>query len=456
MTDFSVEGSTSLDSIKKGSKVHFLGIAGIAMAQLAVYLSNQGFQVSGNDTDFWEPAGSLLNNSNIKLFKGYEELPEHDLVVIGNAIRRDNPLLSKVVRYTTFPQALYETIIKGRRSIVISGTHGKTTTTALTAWCLKDQDPSYFIGGSVIGLESSLHVGKGNLSVVEGDEYDSAFFAKVPKFDFYKPDILLVTSVEFDHADIYPNIEAINREFTELVASTTDAVVVAMSGDNLKKLSREWSCKTRLITYGLEGDVTFSRANNSIFFNYQGEQVEIKLNLTGEHNAFNAVGSWLVQKLAGVSNPSGFDTFQGVKRRQEIKFKSEKLIIIDDFAHHPTAVRQTLKGLRERYSDRKMIVCFEPRSNTSRRKIFEGEYRTALSIADCVIVKRVIPRHNDNIIDLFDVDTLVKSIGGVALFETDEIVAKVNENLSGHDLVVVMSNGSFDGLVESLTVDLPK
>ncbi len=456
MTDFSVIGSTSLDALKKGSKVHFLGVAGIAMAQLAVYLSTEGFEVSGSDTDFWEPAGSLLKKSNIKLFKGYEELPENDLVVIGNAIRKDNPLLSKVVRYTSFPQALYETVIKGRKSIVVSGTHGKTTTTALTAWCLKNLDPSYFIGGSVIGLPSSLHVGKGNLSVVEGDEYDSAFFAKVPKFDFYKPDILLVTSVEYDHADIYPNIEGINKEFTDLVLSTTDAVVVAMSGDNLKNLSRVWSSKARLITYGEEGDIVFKRNQDLITFNYQGEKIEIRSNLLGEHNAYNAVGSWLVQRLAGVNNPSGFDTFGGVKRRQEVKLESEKIVIIEDFAHHPTAVRETLKGLKERYSDRKLIVCFEPRSNTSRRKIFENDYKTALLVADSVIVKRVTPRHNDNVNDLFDVDTLVKSIGGAALSETDEIIAKVSENLSGRDLVVVMSNGSFDGLTEKLLISINK
>lgn len=456
MTDFSVKGTTSLDSLKKGSKVHFLGIAGIAMAQLAVYLSKEGYQVSGSDTDYWEPAGSLLKNSNIKLFKGYEELPENDLVVIGNAIRRDNPLLTKVSNYTSFPQALYETVIKGRKSIVISGTHGKTTTTALTAWCLKDHDPSYFIGGSVIGLDSSLHVGKGDISVVEGDEYDSAFFAKVPKFDFYKPDVLLVTSVEYDHADIYPDIEAINKEFTDLVTSTTSAVVVAMSGDNLKNLCTEWKSKARVITFGAEGDIVFERNKDLISFNYEGEKIEIRSTLSGMHNAYNAVGSWLVQKLAGISNPSGFDSFKGVKRRQEVKYESDKVILIEDFAHHPTAVRETLKGLRERYPDRKLIACFEPRSNTSRRKIFEGEYATALSLADTVIVKRVTPRHNDNINDLFDVDSLVKSVGGAALSGIDEIVRNVNENLSGTDLVVVMSNGSFDGLIERLLISISK
>lgn len=455
MNDFSSEKVSKISSLKPGARIHFLGVAGIAMAQLAVHLSKKGFLVSGSDNDFWEPSGSLLKASNVKTFKGYDELPECDLVVIGNAIRADNALLPKVKKYTTFAQALYEVVIEGKKSLVVSGTHGKTTTTALTAWCLEQggHAPSYFIGGSVLGLDSSLHVGSGNFSVVEGDEYDTAFFAKVPKFDFYKPDILLVTSVEFDHADIYQDIGAINKEFSDLVEKTTEKVIVAEVGENLKQLIPEWRNKSKVISYGLKcGDVPFLRDKGKIKFTFEGEQVDLCLSIPGEHNAYNAVGSWLLQRLGGVKSPTGFETFRGVKRRQEVKFDSDKVTLIEDFAHHPTAVKETLKALREKYPDRQIVACFEPRSNTSRRKIFENDYANALRLADLVFIKEVVQRHNDTSDNLLSSSDLVTSLGkGSACFrDVKDMADRVFEHLSSRSLIIIMSNGSFDGLVEML------
>lgn len=478
MSYFSVEGITPLSKIPKNGRIHCIGVSGIAMAQLAVALSESGYIVSGSDTDFWEPSGSLLRNSKVKISTGYEAphiSSDIDLVVIGNAIRRDNSEVAEVenkkIPYTCFPKILHEVVIQDKTSIVISGTHGKTTTSALTAWCLKEAEirPGFFIGGSVKGLTSSLVKGEGSISVVEGDEYDSAFFAKIPKFDFYSPTVLLITSVEFDHADIYPSIEAINKEFTDLVASIpqSGAIVASDQGENLKNLISEWKTrlKAKVLVYGTSdhSDIKITsryvgEEGQEIHFHAFGKSHTLKTKLFGAYNAYNAVGSWACQVLAGVEQPVGFDSFPGVRRRQEIKFKNDNSVLIEDFAHHPTAVYETLKGIKEQFPNRKIVACFEPRSNTSRRKIFQSDYANAFMLADVIFLKEVTARHNDTKENLFSCSELsvqLKSAGKRSeVFTKPEEFVLATKSISDSKVVVVMSNGSFDGLIDLMGLAL--
>lgn len=474
MSYFSIEGMTQLSSVPKGSHIHLIGVSGIAMAQLAVALQQSGYVVSGSDIDFWEPSGSLLRNSKVTIQSGYEASHITDsinLVVIGNAIRADNPEVREVenkkLSYTCFPKILHEVVIANKTSIVISGTHGKSTTSALTAWCLSSAElrPGFFIGGSVQGLTSSLVKGEGNISVVEGDEYDSAFFAKIPKFDFYSPEILLVTSVEFDHADIYSSIDAINTEFTDLINSMprSGAVIVSDQGANLKALVESWkkSSKSKLLVYGTSDNADIkiteryvSEEGQEIHFLAFGKSHTIQTKLFGAYNAYNAVGSWTCQTLAGVEQPVGFDTFPGVKRRQEIRLKNESTVIIEDFAHHPTAVLETLKGIKEQFPNRELIACFEPRSNTSRRKIFQNDYANSFMIADVVYLKEVTARHNDSKENLFSSaelsEQLIKAGKKSSCFSKPEEFVSAVKGITKPKVVVVMSNGSFDGLIDLL------
>lgn len=486
---FSLERTTSITNLSPHARIHVIGVSGVAMAQLAVALSKRGYRVSGSDKDFYEPMGSFLRSSKIKIFEGYRaENVEDDveLAVIGNAISYGHPEVDVVekrkIPYTLFPRALYEALIKGRHSIVACGTHGKTTTTALIASCLAklDADPSYFVGGISLDLPESLHIGGERFSVVEGDEYDSAFFAKVPKFDFYRPDTCIINAVEYDHADIYPDLASVNRVFTLLVESLgKDATLLCCpDGDNMEKLVAAWrrSAKCKIVTFGERPDVDYrivARTQNGREQTIsvecrEGAPFSFTIPMVGVFNARNALVTLLALSIGDFNGGFKRDdifkalaTYKAVRRRQEVRFESPRAVLVEDFAHHPTAVAETVKAIKESYPTRRLWAVFEPRSNTSRKKVFQDDYIRAFGSADRVVLCQVGVRQNEDSSDLLDVQTLSDKISATgksscALPDAGAIAQFLLKEQGGNDLFLVMSNGSFGGLIQLLEDGLRK
>jgi UDP-N-acetylmuramate: L-alanyl-gamma-D-glutamyl-meso-diaminopimelate ligase len=449
------------------------------MAQLAVELTKQGFAVSGSDKDFYEPMGSFLRNSSVTLLKGYAATnvpPSVDLVVIGNAVSYDNVEVQVVEQrnlpYSCFPRMLHETIIEGKRSIVVTGTHGKSTTTALIASTLLKLGgaPSYFVGGIAQDLPMSLARGDGADSVVEGDEYDSAFFAKVPKFSFYHPDICIINAIEYDHADIYPDVESIITVFREMVMKVPERGTVLCCTDypHVKNLVEELRGKVpgRIVTFGCSADADISivrREQSGLSQRVTARsdtdgEFTFSIPMSGVYNAKNALVTIVVAIMSGYSleqASKAIATFKSVKRRQEVRFDKQGVTLIEDFAHHPTAVNETLSGIREAFPGRKIWGVFEPRSNTSRRKVFQEPYVAAFKNADEVILCQVVSRAIDADQELLDVDTLCATIGkgGMSarmLPDAKAIEEFLLSHIGSNDVVVVMSNGSFGGLPQAL------
>ena len=456
-----------------GQLIHLIGVSGTGMGALAGLLLEKGFEVQGSDTAFYPPMGPFLRSIGVRLFEGYSPSnlePRPDLVIIGNVIRRDNPEARAVMRlglpYLSFPDALREFWLKERDVIAICGTHGKTTTTSLCVSALKDKRPGYLVGGILKDTGKGFSQGEPPWFVIEGDEYDTAFFDKTPKFLHYDPRYVVLTSVEFDHADIYPDLEAVKRVFRKLVASMppTGIIAACMDGGCVEEVLDQAPCK--VVTYGtgpsslyrldgveIDGDLTLFR------FTARGKHVEGKIRLPGRHNALNALGVYALLREIGLEHSEilrGLRECQGVKRRQEVVAEANGITVIDDFAHHPTAVRETLSALRMRYGPgRRMIVAFEPRTNTSRRSVFQGAYPKALSQGDLVLVRDVPDPEKAPEGDRFSSSRLVedlRALGTSAVLFKDgrEIFDFLCQEMEEGDLVVVMSNGGFEGLVGSL------
>lgn len=476
---FSVENTTSLTEIKEGGKIHIIGVAGVAMGQLAVALATRGYDISGSDKRFYEPMGSFLRSSPVTLCEGYraENVPaDVDLVVIGNAISYGHEEVAVVeerdLPYSCFPQMLFEAVIAGKHSIVACGTHGKSTTTALAASLLEKlgTNPSYFVGGVCFDLPTSLKVDAGEFSVVEGDEYDSAFFAKVPKFTFYKPDTCIINAVEFDHADIYPTLEDVEREFTGLVTSLSRSAHAICCNDfeGLKRLIGEWKqqAECNIITFGTDPDSHFRIIERSTSDGQQTVRVRSQqfgeftftTPLIGEYNARNV----LAVTIAALINNRALDEvlavipeLQGVKRRQEVRLNNQKITFVEDFAHHPTSVAQTIMAVKEAYPGRRVIVAFEPRSAASRRRVFQQEYINAFIQADSAVISAIEQTAYDSGHELLDIVQLSADITDqgtpcCALDGAEEIASRVISETREGDVVLVMSNGSFGGLLTIL------
>jgi UDP-N-acetylmuramate: L-alanyl-gamma-D-glutamyl-meso-diaminopimelate ligase len=478
-SDFTIREVTPLTVVPKGGRIHVIGVAGVAMAQLAVELSKQGYSVSGSDKDFYEPMGSLLRNSAVTLLKGYaaENIPPSvDLVVIGNAVSYENREVGAVegrkLPYTCFPKILHESIIAGKHSIVVTGTHGKSTTTALIASTLLKlgADPSYFVGGVAQDLPVSLCRGSGSFSVVEGDEYDSAFFAKVPKFSFYAADTCIINAIEYDHADIYSNIGAITKEFRTLLEGLpkTGTALCCIDYPEVKKLveSLKPTLSCEVITFGLTPDADIriiNRSQQGLSQRVSAEgaglgTIEFSLPLSGVYNAKNALVAIVVAVRSGFSVDAAIkavSTFKAVKRRQEVRYDKNGVVLIEDFAHHPTAVHETLAGIREAFPSKKIWGVFEPRSNTSRRRVFQDAYVQAFKNADGVVLCNVTSREIDKGQDLIDVETLAASIRDIGtpaecLPDATAIEKFLVGRLGTNDVIVLMSNGAFGGLPAAL------
>lgn len=479
---FSVDSLTSLTTLKPGSRIHVIGVCGVAMAQISMLLADHGYNVSGSDKEYFEPMSSLLKSSSVSCQLGYRT--EHinkelDLVVIGNSVTSTNPevlaLQELGLGYTIFPKLLYEVLISGKHSIVVSGTHGKTTSSGMLSFVLESLNlgPSYFVGGKVSQLSSGLKLGAGSISVVEGDEYDSAFFAKFPKFHFYKPDTLIITSVEFDHADIYSSLEAIKLEFIRLISDMPRGSTIiaclddAGVADVLSRIDRK-DCN--VITYGINSEaqsrIEFTKSEPeslaAVFPLMSKETVRLSLSIPGRYNLKNAVAAVLALESAHIPVTEkmidALKDFVGVDRRQQVWIKSP-LTLIEDFAHHPSAVMETLQGIREWLPNRRIITVFEPRSNTSRKKVFQADYVAAFQFTDLLIMKEVEARALDTSDDLFDVKVVCqevseKGVPAICLKEVKEIKEWVINNASQGDIIIVMSNGSFGGLIAQLAQEL--
>ena len=463
-------------------RVHVMGIGGTAMAALAGMLVDAGFQVTGSDTGVYPPMSDYLASLGIDVMIGYNAknlaAPRGgrapDLVVVGNVIRADYEeavaLLASELLYCSFPQLLGALVLAKKRSIVVSGTHGKTTTTALIAWLLEaaGKNPGFLVGGRMPNFERTARSGTGDAFAIEGDEYDTAFFDKGPKFLHYRPRTALITSVEFDHADIYRDLDHVKESFRKLVSIVppTDegggggCLVARWDHDDVRDVCQEATCEVRKYGVGQQWDGRIDSVDTE-----RGVQLFTVLRdgnpwgrfesvLVGEHNLYNQVAAVAALEREGLTPEQlqkGFSTFLGVKRRQEVIGEPRRITVLDDFAHHPTAVKVTLEALRLRFGKRRMWAIFEPRSATSRRAVFQEAYADAFGAADVVVIAH--PHDQSRIAEdeRFDSVRLVEKLRarGIEAFtyETvEEIVAVVGANALPWDVVAVLSNGGFGGM----------
>jgi len=454
-------------------RIHLIGICGTAMATLAAMLARRGLVVRGSDQDVYPPMSTFLEKEGIPILSGYA--PEHitgdlDMVVVGNAISRGNPELEEVldrkIRYCSLPEAVREYFLWGARSIVVAGTHGKTTTTALAAWLLihAGRDPSVLVGGVVGNLApggSSYRLGSGRDFVIEGDEYDSAFFDKTAKFLKYLPDIAVIGNIEFDHADIYSDLDAVTLAFRRLVNLVPRRGLLVLGADNANALGLKGLARSRVETFGLVEsadwhayDVTPGEDGTSFRLQHHGVGLgTFTVPLVGAYNVRNTLAAMAVAAEVGVDPETmreGLMQFVGVRRRLEVAGTVRGVTVFDDFAHHPTAVRETLDALRAAYPSHRIWAVFEPRSASACRRIFQNEFVSAFRSADETLIAGVyrssLPQEERLSTDALIADLRSAGQHARCIPTVDEIVATVSAESRPGDLVVVMSNGGFGGI----------
>lgn len=454
------------------------------MASLAGMLQARGHRVTGSDDNVYPPMPQMLVTLGIELMPGYEAArlnPAPDCVVIGNAIPRGNPeveeTLNRKLAYRSLPEVLKEEFIRGRRCLVVAGTHGKTTTTSLTAWMMDrgGLDPSFLVGGVVQNFGSSFRVTNSNYFIIEGDEYDTAYFDKGPKFMHYLPELAIVNNIEYDHADIYPDLTSVKLAFRRLmnIVPGNGRLIAGWDSIEVREVVSEMGRNlfTQLETFGMCDDARW-RAHD-IF--YSGGMTrfrvsrddhdwgEFRTHLIGEFNVRNCLAAIVSADAWGVERQAIADalaTFKSVRRRCEVRGEVSGITVIDDFAHHPTAVRETLSALSQRYPGRRLVAVFEPRSWSSRLAVFQQEYVEAFTPAHYVIVGGVFD--TDKAVEkgcILDTTKLIAEIAAqgksaFAISETDEIVSSLTTELRSGDVVAIMSNGGFGGIHEKLLAAL--
>jgi len=470
---------------------HLIGICGTAMASLAGMLQARGHKVTGSDQNVYPPMSTQLEALGIEIMSGYRaenaDLPR-DVTIIGNTIMRGNPELEEVLNrkflYRSQAETVREEFIRGRRSLVIAGTHGKTTTTSLAAWMCEvgGLDPTFLVGGVVQNFGQSFRVTDSNYFVIEGDEYDTAFFDKKPKFMSYLPEIAIINNIEFDHADIYKDIDAIKWQFSRLMnlVPGNGRLICGIDSPVVGEVLEQMKGKlhTTVETFGLSSDAKWQARD--IEFTSQGTRfkvykkadvedqrskiedqpwAEFETNMIGEFNVRNCLAVIIAADAWGISQAKmqeAFDTFKSVKRRMEVRGVERGVTVIDDFAHHPTAVDETLKALRQRYATNRLIAVFEPRSRSSRLSVFEEKYKAAFAHADLVIIAGVFnPEDAKTYGDVLDVPRLVADITAsgtpaTTLADADAIVEHLAPQMADGDVIAVMSNGGFGGIHEKL------
>ena len=461
-------------------RIHLIGICGTGMATLAAMLKARGFDVQGSDAGVYPPMSDFLAAERIQAFDGYA--PDHisgvlDSVVVGNAISRGNVELEEVldrkIRYQSMPEAIREHFLWSARSIVIAGTHGKTTTTALVGWLLTagGQDPSVLIGGIATNFGSSYRLGSGRDFVIEGDEYDSAFFDKTAKFLKYLPDIAVIGNLEYDHADIYPDMDALRLAFRRLVGLIPRSGRLLLGADSPEARDLAPLAKCPVETFGLApaadwraSEVRPEGHRMTFELTARGDQLgHVTLPLIGAHNVQNALAAFAVGRATGLSSEEmvrGLKDFQGVRRRLELRGTGRGVTVFDDFAHHPTAIRETLKAVRWSYPNRRIWAIFEPRSATSCRRVFQDDFARAFaeSEADEIVLAAVF-RSTLPESERLSIEQLVRDLQKAGrrarhVPTVAEIVDLVSHEARDGDLVVIMSNGGFDGIHDKLLAAL--
>ena len=461
-------------------RVYLIGICGTAMASLAGMLQQRGYEVGGSDEHVYPPMSTYLERLGIPVLEGYTkqhlETFRPDLVVIGNVAASTNAEAAATVEldlpYTSMPEAIYHLFIKDKHSIVVTGTHGKTTTTSLMAWILEaaGRDTSMVVGGIPVNFNQNFKLGNGPEFVIEGDEYNTSFFDKGPKFLHYHANTLLLNNIEFDHADIYENLEAILEAFRKAVQQVAPGDVIVANGDDPNVMSIKAEAKARWVTFGWDHaddayatDVVEHPDGTEFTAWWEGKEwYRFKSTLSGRHNVLNALADAVIARLRGLSGEEiqkGLASFQGIKRRMEVRGVERGVTVIDDFAHHPTAIETTLAGARNRYPGRKIWALFEPRSISSSRKEFEDGYIKAFHQADRVIIGPIF--HQDRYETRYGLDKMM-SVDGIAqalagdeiavehIGDFDDIARRVAAEAKEGDVVVVMSSGAFGGVHEKI------
>lgn len=454
------------------------------MASLAAMLQARGHQVTGSDENVYPPMSTMLASLGIAVTQGYaaEHLgPAPDCVVVGNAIPRGNPEVEETLKrkllYRSLPEVLKEEFIRGRRSLVVAGTHGKTTTTSLAAWVM-DQgglNPSFLVGGVVQNFGASSRVTDGDYFIIEGDEYDTAYFDKGPKFMHYLPELAIVGNIEFDHADIFKDIDAVKLAFRRFMNTVpgNGRLIAGWDSPLVREVIASMGRRlfTRVETFGTcedaqwqTRDIDCSAGITRFRVLREGtEWAEVQTPLIGEFNVRNCLAVIIAAHAWGVERAAIVDamaTFKSVRRRCEVRGEVNGITVIDDFAHHPTAVRETLSALKTRYPGQRLVAVFEPRSWSSRLAVFQQEYANAFAPADYVIVAGVFDtRKATEKGRVLDTAKLISDIAAAdkpafAISDVDEIVRILGAELRSGDVVAIMSNGGFGGIHEKLLAAL--
>jgi UDP-N-acetylmuramate: L-alanyl-gamma-D-glutamyl-meso-diaminopimelate ligase len=459
--------------------VYLVGICGTGMGALAGLFKQAGYDVRGADDGVYPPMSTHLAEQEIPVLEGYDPAhlaPPPDLTVVGNACTPTHPEATYAREHRlvqqSFPEALAHCFLTdARRPLVVTGTHGKTTTTGLLVHLLRHAgvDPGFLIGGVTQSTDESYALGSDPPFVVEGDEYDSAYFDKQPKFLHYRPQRAIVTSLEFDHADIYDSVGAYRQAFERFAGLLPSDGLLALCGDHdaVRALADHTEASVR--TYGLQAandvraaSLSSTERGTRFRMTLGDTETDVRLPLHGRHNVQNALGAATLAHAEGLSPAQiadGLATFDGMKRRQEVRGEPNGVLLLDDFAHHPTAVEATLQAVRAAYPNRRLVAVFEPRSNTSRRTRFEAAYGRAFDAADIVVLKAPPVRHNDDTDDLLDPDAVVDTITDRGIpartFETvADLLPALVDTLQPGDVALLMSNGSFDGLPDRLLTAL--
>jgi UDP-N-acetylmuramate: L-alanyl-gamma-D-glutamyl-meso-diaminopimelate ligase len=465
--------------IPEKKKIYFIAICGTAMASLASMLKKQGHYIYGSDENIYPPMSTFLAEQGIDILPGFDPThlnPAPDLVVIGNAMSRGNPeveyVLEHKIPYQSLPVVLKEFFIQGKTSLVVTGTHGKTTTTSLLSWLLEKNgaDPSFLIGGIPENFKHGSKVGKGNIFVVEGDEYDTAFFDKGPKFLHYLPDVVILNNIEFDHADIYASLDEIKLSFRRLINLIPRNGLLIANGDDPNVCALLDFAFCPVLTFGTNPGVNFVINNvkttqTSTRFDIIRENQywgEFKIPLFGLHNVRNATAVLIAAKWLGYSKDqiqAAFSEFLGIKRRLQLRADIHDILIFDDFAHHPTAIKETIDGLSARFPDRRLFAVYEPRTSTAKRNIFFEDYLNAFNHAAFALfgpIHRPDKVKADTLLSLDELCNALTQRSKVARhFENvAQIVQFLKENLIKNDVVLIMSNGSFDNIHEKLITSL--
>lgn len=451
--------------------VHFLGICGTAMGAVASAMARQGYVVTGSDANVYPPMSTFLESEGIQIFQGYrpENIPDDaDLIVIGNAMSRGNAeveaVLERNLRYMSLPETMKEFFLWGRHNYVVTGTHGKTTTTSMLTWLMESNglQPSFMIGGIARNLGRGGRFTDSPYCVLEGDEYDTAFFDKRSKFLHYLPEVLIINNIEMDHADIYANVEEIKLSFQRLLRVVPRHGIVFINEDcpncqDVRQHAAEELRMVRTVSVGMgeEADrriTDIEHRTDGSSFTLEGESYSIPM--AGDFNVRNAAMAICAARFAGLEPDqirASFLQFEGVARRQEVRGTVNEVTVVDDFAHHPTAIREAIAGLRQRFPKSRLWVLFDPRSNTTIRNIFQHELAASLATADFAVLAPIENHKRVPLDKRLDENLLRDEIiaqGTSCYFGSgiEDIVAHVVERVHPGDVLLVMSNGGFGGI----------